>query len=60
MVAAAGYRAVLPDMLGFGWSSSPRDRLPLDLFVATLREFLDQLQIERCVLVGNSPVAPSR
>jgi 4,5:9,10-diseco-3-hydroxy-5,9,17-trioxoandrosta-1(10),2-diene-4-oate hydrolase len=55
VVAAAGYRSVLPDMIGFGWSSKPTGiDYTLDLFVPTLREFLDALEIKRCVLVGNS------
>lgn len=54
-IAAAGFRAVLPDMVGFGWSSKPTGiDYTLELFTTTLREFLDQLGIERCVLVGNS------
>jgi 4,5:9,10-diseco-3-hydroxy-5,9,17-trioxoandrosta-1(10),2-diene-4-oate hydrolase len=54
-IATAGYRCVLPDMIGFGWSSKPDDiDYTLELFVPTLREFLDLLKIERCVLVGNS------
>ena len=54
-IAAAGYRAVLPDMIGFGWSSKPTGiDYTLELFVATLREFLDQMGIKRCVLLGNS------
>jgi len=54
-IAAAGYRCVLPDMIGFGWSSKPDDiDYTLELFVPALREFLDLLKIERCVLVGNS------
>jgi 4,5:9,10-diseco-3-hydroxy-5,9,17-trioxoandrosta-1(10),2-diene-4-oate hydrolase len=54
-IAAAGYRCVLPDMIGFGWSSKPDDiDYTLELFVPTLWEFLDLLKIERCVLVGNS------
>jgi 4,5:9,10-diseco-3-hydroxy-5,9,17-trioxoandrosta-1(10),2-diene-4-oate hydrolase len=54
-IAAAGYRAVLPDMVGFGWSSKPTGiDYTLELFTSTLREFLDQLDIRRCVLVGNS------
>ena len=44
VIAAAGFRSVLPDMVGFGWSSKPTDiDYTLDLFVPTLREFLDQL-----------------
>jgi 4,5:9,10-diseco-3-hydroxy-5,9,17-trioxoandrosta-1(10),2-diene-4-oate hydrolase len=55
VIAAAGYRCVLPDMIGFGWSTKPDDiDYTLELFVPTLREFLDLLKIERCVLVGNS------
>jgi 4,5:9,10-diseco-3-hydroxy-5,9,17-trioxoandrosta-1(10),2-diene-4-oate hydrolase len=55
VISAAGYRAVMPDMLGFGWSSKPTGiDYTLDLFVHTLREFLDALEIKRCVLVGNS------
>jgi 4,5:9,10-diseco-3-hydroxy-5,9,17-trioxoandrosta-1(10),2-diene-4-oate hydrolase len=55
VIAAAGYRCLMPDMIGFGWSSKPDDiDYTLELFVPTLCEFLDQLKIERCVLVGNS------
>jgi 4,5:9,10-diseco-3-hydroxy-5,9,17-trioxoandrosta-1(10),2-diene-4-oate hydrolase len=55
VIAAGGYRAVMPDMIGFGWSSKPTGiDYTLDLFVQTLLECLDQLEIGRCVLVGNS------
>ena len=55
VIAAAGYRCLMPDMIGFGWSSKPDGiDYTLELFVPTLCEFLDQLEIERCVLVGNS------
>jgi 4,5:9,10-diseco-3-hydroxy-5,9,17-trioxoandrosta-1(10),2-diene-4-oate hydrolase len=54
-IAAAGFRSVLPDLVGFGWSSKPSGiDYTLELFTSTLLEFLDQLQIGRCVLVGNS------
>jgi 4,5:9,10-diseco-3-hydroxy-5,9,17-trioxoandrosta-1(10),2-diene-4-oate hydrolase len=54
-IAAAGYRALLPDMLGFGWSSKPTGiDYTLDLFTSTLGAFLDKLDVRRCVLVGNS------
>jgi 4,5:9,10-diseco-3-hydroxy-5,9,17-trioxoandrosta-1(10),2-diene-4-oate hydrolase len=54
-IAAAGYRVLLPDMVGFGWSSKPTGLdYTLDLFTSTLLEFLDRLEIGRCVLVGNS------
>jgi 4,5:9,10-diseco-3-hydroxy-5,9,17-trioxoandrosta-1(10),2-diene-4-oate hydrolase len=55
VIAAAGFRCVLPDMIGFGWSSKPTGiDYTFELFVPTLLEFLDQLEIRRCVLVGNS------
>jgi 4,5:9,10-diseco-3-hydroxy-5,9,17-trioxoandrosta-1(10),2-diene-4-oate hydrolase len=54
-IADAGYRVVLPDMIGFGHSSKPAGiDYTLDLFTATCTELLDALGIQRCVLVGNS------
>jgi 4,5:9,10-diseco-3-hydroxy-5,9,17-trioxoandrosta-1(10),2-diene-4-oate hydrolase len=54
-LAAAGYRCVLPDMVGFGWSAKPVGiDYTLDLFANTLIELLDQLGLERCVMLGNS------
>lgn len=54
-IAAAGYRVVLPDMLGFGYSSKPVGiDYSLDLFSGTLTELLDSLAIQQCALVGNS------
>lgn len=54
-LAAAGYRVIVPDLLGFGYSSKPTDvDYTLDLFTSTLLELLDALGVDRCVLVGNS------
>jgi len=54
-IAAAGYRVVLPDLIGFGYSSKPVGiDYTLDLFVTTCIELLDALDIHECVLVGNS------
>jgi 4,5:9,10-diseco-3-hydroxy-5,9,17-trioxoandrosta-1(10),2-diene-4-oate hydrolase len=54
-IAAAGYRVVLPDLIGFGYSSKPVGiDYTLDLFVRTSVELLDALDIKECVLVGNS------
>lgn len=51
----AGYRAVLPDLVGFGHSDKPAGiDYTLDLFSSTLVELLDALDIGNCVLVGNS------
>ena len=55
VIAAAGHRVVLPDMIGFGWSSKPTGiDYTLELFTSTFSEFLDALRIPRCVLIGNS------
>jgi 4,5:9,10-diseco-3-hydroxy-5,9,17-trioxoandrosta-1(10),2-diene-4-oate hydrolase len=54
-IAAAGYRCILPDMIGFGWSSKPSGiDYTLDLFAQSLIELLDAIDIEHCALVGNS------
>jgi 4,5:9,10-diseco-3-hydroxy-5,9,17-trioxoandrosta-1(10),2-diene-4-oate hydrolase len=54
-LVAAGYRAVLPDMVGFGHSDKPSGiDYTLDLFSSTVLELLDALEIGNCVLVGNS------
>ncbi|SFV17283.1 alpha/beta fold hydrolase [Pseudoduganella namucuonensis] len=53
--AEQGYRVIVPDLPGYGLSSKPEDvEYVLAFFVSALREFLDQLGIERCVLLGNS------
>jgi 4,5:9,10-diseco-3-hydroxy-5,9,17-trioxoandrosta-1(10),2-diene-4-oate hydrolase len=54
-IAAAGHRVVLPDLIGFGYSSKPVGiDYTLDLFVTTCIELLDALDIQQCVLIGNS------
>ena len=54
-VVQAGYRAVLPDLIGFGHSDKPSGiDYTLDLFSSTVLELLDALGIGNCVLVGNS------
>lgn len=55
VLADAGYRVLLPDMIGFGYSSKPEGiDYTLDLFCSGLYDFLDSLGIERCALIGNS------
>jgi 4,5:9,10-diseco-3-hydroxy-5,9,17-trioxoandrosta-1(10),2-diene-4-oate hydrolase len=52
---AAGYRVVLPDMIGYGASSKPeRIDYTLALFTGTLHEALTAHGLERATLVGNS------
>lgn len=51
----AGYRVILPDMIGYGASSKPAGvDYPLDLFTGTLLEALRAHGVERAHLIGNS------
>ena len=53
--AAAGFRAVVPDTLGYGYSSKPEGaEYTLDFLVGALRRFLDGAGVARCSVVGNS------
>lgn len=52
---AAGYRAILPDLVGYGSSSKPKDiDYTLELFTETVLDALRQHGVERAALVGNS------
>ncbi|NML16729.1 alpha/beta fold hydrolase [Azohydromonas caseinilytica] len=54
-VAAAGFRAIVPDLLGFGLSSKPDiPQYDLDFFVAGVKGLLDALRLDRVTLLGNS------
>ena len=54
-ISAAGFRCILPDMIGFGYSSKPEGiDYTLDLFTPTLREFLDRIGVQSSVFIGNS------
>jgi 4,5:9,10-diseco-3-hydroxy-5,9,17-trioxoandrosta-1(10),2-diene-4-oate hydrolase len=54
-IAAAGFRCILPDMPGFGWSSKPTGiDYTLDLFAESVIELLDALQLQRYAMIGNS------
>jgi 4,5:9,10-diseco-3-hydroxy-5,9,17-trioxoandrosta-1(10),2-diene-4-oate hydrolase len=53
--AERGFRAVVPDTLGFGRSSKPDNvDYTLDLLAGALHRALGALGIERCAVVGNS------
>ncbi|MND94155.1 2-hydroxy-6-oxononadienedioate/2-hydroxy-6-oxononatrienedioate hydrolase [compost metagenome] len=52
--AKYGYRAIVPDLPGYGASDKPETTYSLDFFVNALSGLLDALDIQRCVLVGNS------
>lgn len=54
-LAARGYKVVVPDTLGFGYSSKPDDvDYTLDFLVGALERFLDLQGITQCAVVGNS------
>ena len=54
-LVAAGYRCVVPDLIGYGFSDKPTDvDHPLSFFVECVKQTLDCAGVERCVLVGNS------
>ncbi|MEH6583531.1 MAG: alpha/beta hydrolase [Halioglobus sp.] len=51
----AGYRCIVPDLVGYGFSDKPDDRdHPLSFFVECIKQILDCAGVERCTLVGNS------
>jgi len=49
-----GFQVIIPDLPGFGDSDKPDLDYSLDFFVDVLLEFVDQLDLERFALVGNS------
>ncbi len=51
----AGYRCIVPDLVGFGFSDKPDDvEYPLAFFVECVKQTLDAAGVERCSVVGNS------
>lgn len=55
VIADAGFRALVPDTLGFGFSSKPEDRdYEMAFLVDATRRFLDALGVEKVSFVGNS------
>ena len=54
-IAAAGYRCIVPDLPGFGYSDKPLDvEYHLDFFVECVHQLLAALGVARATLVGNS------
>ena len=50
-----GYRCIVPDLIGFGFSDKPDDvQHPLSFFVECVKQTLDLAGVEECVVVGNS------
>jgi 4,5:9,10-diseco-3-hydroxy-5,9,17-trioxoandrosta-1(10),2-diene-4-oate hydrolase len=55
VLAERGFRALVPDSLGFGHSDKPEDvAYTAEFHVDAYRRFLDALGIERLSLIGNS------
>ncbi len=51
----AGYRCIVPDLIGFGYSDKPDDvEYPLAFFVECVKQTLDVAGVEHCSVVGNS------
>lgn len=54
-IVDSGHRAILVDMIGFGYSSKPTDRdYTTELFASTVKGALDAIGVESCSLLGNS------
>jgi len=54
ILAAKGYRVIVPDQLGFGKSAKPDIRYSFDLLARNTKALLDKLGIERAAIVGHS------
>ncbi len=53
--AQAGYRAIVPDLIGYGLSSKPDlPQYDLDLFIAGIKGLVDGLGLKNVTLLGNS------
>lgn len=54
-LAEQGYRCIVIDIVGFGFSDKPDDvQYPLSFFVECAKQTLDEIGIESCTVVGNS------
>ncbi|MDP4652327.1 MAG: alpha/beta fold hydrolase [Haliea sp.] len=54
-LVAGGYRCIVPDHIGYGFSDKPDDvDHTLDFFVQCVKQTLDCAGVERCSVVGNS------
>ncbi|MBW2941321.1 alpha/beta fold hydrolase [Zhongshania aquimaris] len=54
-IAEQGYRCIVPDLIGFGFSDKPDDvDHPLSFFVECVKQTLDLAGVSECIVVGNS------
>ena len=54
LLAQAGYKAVVPDMPGFGKSAVPEKPWTVDDYVEWVKDFADKLGLDDFVLMGHS------
>ena len=51
----AGFRCIVPDLIGYGFSDKPDDvDHPLSFFVQCIKQTLDVAGVDKCTVVGNS------
>lgn len=51
----AGYRVIVPDLIGFGYSDKPDNvEYPLSFFIECVKQTLDLIGVTKYTLVGNS------
>ena len=54
-LVAAGYRCLIPDLIGYGFSDKPDDvDHPLSFMVECIKQTLDVAGVEKCTVIGNS------
>lgn len=54
-LVANGFRVILPDLIGYGYSDKPADvEYPLDFFIECVKQTLDAIGVSRYTLIGNS------
>jgi pimeloyl-ACP methyl ester carboxylesterase len=53
-LAAAGYRVIVPDQIGWGKSSKPDIRYSFQLLAANTAQLLDTLGVKQVALIGHS------
>jgi 4,5:9,10-diseco-3-hydroxy-5,9,17-trioxoandrosta-1(10),2-diene-4-oate hydrolase len=54
-LAEQGYRCIVVDLVGFGFSDKPDDvAYPLAFFIECVKQTLDVAGVEQCTVVGNS------
>ena len=54
-LVAAGFRCIIPDHIGYGFSDKPNDvDHPLSFFVECIKQTLDVAGVKKCSVIGNS------